>query len=179
MKKDFFRKLIGGILLVSLIAICFVKPIQEYLHIPTHITLFEGQQVDIGKAVPVSASIDSNQSIVALSQDGQKVSLHAKEQGKNEMFLELAGLPVKKVDVNVLKDFKVVPGGQSIGVKLNTLGVLVVGHHLVTTTEGKVSPGELAGIQVGDIITEINGQKIEKMSDVAPFVQEAGQSNNR
>ena len=124
MKRDFFRKLIGGILLVSLIAICFVKPIQEYLHIPTHITLFEGQQVDIGKAVPVSASIDSNQSIVALSQDGKKVSLHAKEQGKNEMFLELAGLPVKKVDVNVLKDFKVVPGGQSIGVKLNTLGVL-------------------------------------------------------
>ena len=40
------------------------------------------------------------------------------------MFLELAGFPVKKVDVNVLKDFKVVPGGQSIGVKLNTLGVL-------------------------------------------------------
>ena len=39
------------------------------------------------------------------------------------MFLELAGLPVKKVDVNVLKDFKVIPGGQSIGVKLNTLGV--------------------------------------------------------
>jgi stage IV sporulation protein B len=177
LNQDFFRKLIGGILLVSLIAICFVKPIQEYLHIPTHITLFEGQQVDIGKAVPVSATIDSNQSIVALSQDGQKVSLHAKEQGKNEMFLELAGLPVKKVDVNVLKDFKVIPGGQSIGVKLNTLGVLVVGHHLVTTTEGKVSPGELAGIQVGDIITEINGQKIEKMSDVAPFVQEAGQNN--
>lgn len=177
LNKDFFRKLIGGILLVSLIAICFVKPIQEYLHIPTHITLFEGQQVEIGKAVPVSASIHSNQSIIALSQDGQKVSLHAKEQGKNEMFLELAGLPVKKVDVNVLKDFKVIPGGQSIGVKLNTLGVLVVGHHLVTTTEGKVSPGELAGVQVGDIITEINGQKIEKMSDVAPFVQEAGQSN--
>ena len=55
---------------------------------------------------------------------------------------------------------------------------LVVGHHLVTTTEGKVSPGELAGIQVGDIITEINGQKIEKMTDVAPFVQEAGQSES-
>ena len=34
------------------------------------------------------------------------------------MFLEFAGFPVKKVDVNVLKDFKVIPGGQSIGVKL-------------------------------------------------------------
>ena len=119
--------------------------------------------------------LSSDHSIVALSQDEQSVSLHAKEQGKNEMFLELAGFPVKKVDVNVLKDFKVIPGGQSIGVKLNTLGVLVVGHHLGYDYEGKVSPGELAGIQVGDIITEINGKKIEKMSDVAPFVQEAGQ----
>lgn len=177
MYQDFFRKLIGGILLVSLIAICFIKPVQEYFHIPTHITLFEGQRVNIDKAVPVSASTSSEPSIVALSQDEQSVSLHAKKQGKNEVFLELAGLPVKKVDVSVLKDFKVIPGGQSIGVKLNTLGVLVVGHHLVTTNEGKVSPGELAGIQVGDIITEINGQKIEKMSDVAPFVQEAGQTN--
>ena len=92
------------------------------------------------------------------------------------MFLEFAGFPVKKVDVNVLKDFKVIPGGQSIGVKLNTVGVLVVGHHQVSTEEGKISPGELAGIQVGDIITEINGKKIEKMADVAPFVQDAGQT---
>lgn len=154
-----------------------MKPVQEYLHIPNNITLFEGQKLDLSKAVPVSASLSSDNSIVALSQDHQSVSLQAKEQGKNEMFLELAGFPVKKVDVNVLKDFKVIPGGQSIGVKLNTIGVLVVGHHQVSTEEGKVSPGELAGIQVGDIITEINGQKIEKMSDVAPFVQEAGQKN--
>lgn len=177
MNKDFLRKLIGGILLVSLIAICFIKPIQEYLHIPNHITLFEGQQFDMPKVVQASAELSSDNSIVALSQDHQSVSLYAKEQGKNEMFLELAGFPVKKVDVNVLKDFKVIPGGQSIGVKLNTVGVLVVGHHQVSTNEGKVSPGELAGIQIGDIITEINGNKIEKMSDVAPFVQEAGKSN--
>jgi len=152
-----------------------MKPVQEYLYIPNHITLFEGQKLDMAKAAPVSAALSSDSSIVTLSQDHKSVSLQAKEQGKNEMFLELAGFPVKKVDVNVLKDFKVIPGGQSIGVKLNTIGVLVVGHHQVTAEEGKVSPGELAGIQVGDIITEINGQKIEKMSDVAPFVQEAGQ----
>lgn len=152
-----------------------MKPVQEYLYIPNHITLFEGQKLDVAKAAPVSAALSSDSSVVTLSQDYKSVSLQAKEQGKNEMFLELAGFPVKKVDVNVLKDFKVIPGGQSIGVKLNTIGVLVVGHHQVTAAEGKVSPGELAGIQVGDIITEINGQKIEKMSDVAPFVQEAGQ----
>ena len=78
MKKDFLRKLIGGILLVSLIAICFVKPFQEYLHIPNHITLFEGQQIDISKAVPVSATLIQISSIVALSQDEQSVSLACK-----------------------------------------------------------------------------------------------------
>ena len=123
------------------------------------------------------SSLSSDESIFALSQDHQSLSLQAKESGKNQMFLELAGFPVKKVDVNVLKDFKVIPGGQSIGVKLHTLGVLVVGHHQVTTESGKISPGELAGIRIGDIITEINGSKIEKMADVAPFVQEAGNTN--
>ena len=35
----------------------------------------------------------------------RSVSLHAKEQGKNEMFLEFAGFPVKKVDVQCIKGF--------------------------------------------------------------------------
>ena len=117
-------------------------------------------------------------SVVALSQDEGKYSLHGEENGKNEMVLELAGFPIKKVDVNVLKDFKVIPGGQSIGVKLNTVGVLIVGHHQVNTENGKASPGEKAGIKVGDMITEINGKQIEKMADVAPFVQSAGETGD-
>lgn len=169
------RKIIGGILLVSLIAIGFSKPIQKYLEIPTSITLFEGQQIQLAKAEMVTATMSTDSSI-ALNQDNHSVSLKANNRGENEMFLELAGFPIKKVDVNVLKDFKVIPGGQSIGVKLNTVGVLVVGHHQINTVNGKSSPGEIAGIKVGDIITKINGKKIEKMSDVAPFVQEAGKS---
>ncbi|MDQ0269384.1 SpoIVB peptidase [Cytobacillus purgationiresistens] len=176
MTYDTIRKIIGGILLVSLIVIGFSKPFQEYVNTPHHITVFEGQQLDFAKAEPVTATLNSNNDNMAIKQDAHSVSLTAMEQGKSEMFLELAGFPIKKVDVNVLKDFKVIPGGQSIGVKLNTVGVLVVGHHQVNTTEGKASPGDLAGVKVGDIITEINGKTIEKMSDVAPFVQESGNS---
>ncbi|WHX39248.1 SpoIVB peptidase [Mesobacillus sp. AQ2] len=173
MKKDFLRKFIGGILLVSLIALGFAKPVHEYLSIPGDITLFEGQKLDFqANAVQVTAPL--NDSSITVDQKDQTVSIEAKRHGKDEMVLELAGFPVKKVDVNVLKDFKVRPGGQSIGVKLNTVGVLVVGHHQVQADEGKVSPGELAGIKKGDIITEINGQQIEKMADVGPFVKQAG-----
>jgi stage IV sporulation protein B len=175
LKLEIIRKIIGGILLVSLISLIFFQPIQQYLAIPKTITVFEGQDYSFQKAAPVSAALVSQNSNITLDQGKHSVSMTASENGKNEMLLEFAGIPIKKVDVHVLKDFRVIPGGQSIGVKLNTVGVLVVGHHLINTISGKKSPGEIAGIKVGDIITEINGNKIEKMTDVAPFVQSAGQ----
>lgn len=174
LKLEIIRKIIGGILLVSLVSLIFIKPIQQYLAIPKNITVFEGQEVTFNKAAPVSAALVSHNSSITLGQNTHSVSVKGKEKGKNEMLLEFAGIPVKNVDVHVLKDFRVIPGGESIGVKLNTVGVLVVGHHLVNTNQGKKSPGEIAGINVGDIITTINGNKIEKMTDVAPYVQEAG-----
>lgn len=175
LKLEIIRKIIGGILLVSLISLIFFQPLQQYLSIPKSITVFEGQDYTFQKAAPVTAAIASHNASITLNQEKKSVSVKANEYGKNEMLLEYAGIPIKKVDVRVLKDFRVLPGGQSIGVKLNTVGVLVVGHHLINTTNGKKSPGEIAGIKVGDIITEINGSKIEKMTDVAPFVQSAGQ----
>jgi len=175
LKLELIRKIIGGILLVSLISLIFFQPIQQYLAIPKTITVFEGQDYTFQKAVPVSASLVSQNSNITLDEGKHSVSMAASKNGKNEMLLEYAGIPIKKVDVRVLKDFRVIPGGQSIGVKLNTVGVLVVGHHLINTISGKKSPGEIAGIKIGDIITEINGNKIEKMTDVAPFVQTAGQ----
>jgi stage IV sporulation protein B len=175
LKLEIIRKIIGGILLVSLISLIFFQPLQQYLAVPKTITVFEGQDYSFQKAAPVSAALVSQNSNITLDQGKHSVSMTASENGKNEMLLEFAGIPIKKVDVHVLKDFRVIPGGQSIGVKLNTVGVLVVGHHLINTISGKKSPGEIAGIKVGDIITEINGNKIEKMTDVAPFVQSAGQ----
>lgn len=72
---------------------------------------------------------------------------------------------------------QVIPGGQSIGVKLHTKGVLVVGYHIVKGEERTYSPGEEAAIQVGDMIVEMNGQTIEKMEDVKPIVEQAGLEN--
>lgn len=166
------RKVIGVILLVFIISIGFIKPIQEYVSIPNELVLIEGQQQSLQRALPVF-KMSSNSENVSLNED--KFAVIAKDQGDANVTVTVGGAPVKNVDVRVLKDIKVVPGGQSIGVKLNTLGVLVVGHHLVDSDDGEKSPGELAEIEVGDIITKINGKKIENMSQVTPLVQEAGE----
>ncbi|QGQ47166.1 SpoIVB peptidase [Metabacillus sediminilitoris] len=177
MQTDKIRKIIGVILLVSLMSLGFVKEVKEYINIPTSVTVFESQHVTVQNSIPVNASEIAEEAFtVQKNSDGKTIDVHGKKAGEGAVVFDLAGFPVKKVGVNVLPDFKVIPGGQSIGVKLNTLGVLVVGHHQINTPEGNKSPGEIAGVQVGDIITNINGKKIEQMSDVTPFIQEAGKS---
>lgn len=166
------RKIIGLILLVFIISIGFLKPVQEFVKIPKELIIFEGQQENFTTAIPVSNITATNNNVDVNLKQG---TVKGVKQGDTNMMVKVAGVPAKNVAVKVLKDIKVVPGGQSIGVKLNTLGVLVVGHHLVESQGGEISPGELAKIKIGDIITKINDQDIENMGQVAPIVQEAGE----
>ncbi|MBM7604581.1 stage IV sporulation protein B [Metabacillus crassostreae] len=177
MQTDKMRKIIGVLLLVLFTSLGFVKEVREYVQIPNQLKVFETQNVTVQSSFPVNASQDSAEAFtVQKNSDGQTLDVKGKKAGEGEVVFDLAGFPVKKVGVNVLPDFKVIPGGQSIGVKLNSLGVLVVGHHQINTAEGKKSPGEIAGVEVGDIITNINGTKIEQMSDVTPYIQDAGKT---
>lgn len=140
--------------------------------------MFQNQYSQVS-SLPVLQTKSTDETIFTIASgqaDEKTISVNPRQSGEADMVYELAGLPVKKVNVKVLKDFKVIPGGQSIGVKLNAKGVLVVGHHLIQTEKGKVSPGELAGVQVGDMITEINGKTIERMSDIAPFIHDSGKT---
>ncbi|MCG5103003.1 SpoIVB peptidase [Oceanobacillus alkalisoli] len=75
------------------------------------------------------------------------------------------------------EDIKLIPGGQSIGVQLETLGVLVVGHHSIQGKEGSLSPGQDAKVLIGDMIVEINGKPIKDMSEIKPLVNTAGKQN--
>lgn len=177
LRQDIIRKMIGVILLVSLIGIGFLPPVQEYVSIPNKIVMFKGEEVKVSSALPVFADSNSDAVYTISKQNNRALSVKGEESGEDQMLLKMADFPVKNVDVKVLSDFRVIPGGQSIGVKLNTLGVLVVGHHLVNTADGNKSPGEIAGIEVGDIITEINGEKIDNMNDMAEIVDKAGKKD--
>ncbi|HHY73103.1 MAG TPA: SpoIVB peptidase [Bacillus bacterium] len=176
MRVDWLRKITGLILLVLLIGVGFLKPIQEYVSIPKEMTLFEGQEKTV-TSLPVFSQTNKNAIYSIAENGGDTLSIKGEESGEEKMLLEIANIPVKNVDIKVLPEFKIIPGGQSIGVKLNTLGVLVVGHHLIDTEKGAKSPGEEAGIKVGDIIMEINDEPIQQMSEVAKYVEKAGEND--
>jgi stage IV sporulation protein B len=61
---------------------------------------------------------------------------------------------------------KVIPGGHTLGVKLYTDGLLVVGMAPVKTESGTVSPAETAGIKSGDMITHIQKKPVSTIPEL-------------
>ncbi|MDU1349035.1 SpoIVB peptidase [uncultured Clostridium sp.] len=67
-------------------------------------------------------------------------------------------------------EIRVYPGGQPIGIKLNTKGALIIALSDIETKDGIVSPASKAGIQIGDSIIKINGVEIKSSEDVSTHV---------
>ncbi|HLQ70888.1 MAG TPA: SpoIVB peptidase [Bacillota bacterium] len=173
-KKNKIRFFTGLILLLAFLAAPFLAPFGKYLSIPNNIVTFDNHLPinvpDLGKNITVDASNHTVKTSGASE-------FMTNESGESMLMYQIAGLPIKKVNVSVLNDLKVIPSGKSIGVQLHTKGVLVVGFHRVQTEEENISPAEDADIKAGDIIMEINGDSIEQVDDVKPIVKKAGKNN--
>lgn len=92
---------------------------------------------------------------------------------KDKLQVKLLGfIPVKSVAVSKVNDLEVYPGGTSVGIKLSTKGVLVVGHSDIESVEGKVeSPAKNSGIELGDVLIKINGEEIQSSKDLSKKIK--------
>lgn len=118
-----------------------------------------------------------NQNSPVKNGDSVKVSnlLSNNEQNTKINVSFLGVLPVKTVNVKVVpKEIKLYPGGQPIGVKLATKGVLVVGFADIEEERGKAtSPAALCGVEVGDNILKLNDKNINSAEDLARAVNDS------
>lgn len=75
------------------------------------------------------------------------------------------------VSVPMVTERVLVPGGQSVGVKMDVRGVLIVGLEEIDSQDGeKVNPGLLSGLQIGDTIMEINETPVYRAEEVQELV---------
>ncbi|MFQ8892965.1 MAG: SpoIVB peptidase [Clostridium sp.] len=70
-------------------------------------------------------------------------------------------------------DIYVTPGGDSVGVRLSSNGVLVVGYSKIKSNgEEKESPAKENGIEIGDLITKVNNKSVKSCTEFISRVKE-------
>ena len=64
---------------------------------------------------------------------------------------------------------EIIPGGENIGITLNSKGILIVGTYDINGS----SPADKADIKSGDIITDIEGSKVNTIEEMANAINES------
>ena len=139
---------------------------------PKSIILFEGEDINLRKLAGINIEKQNSYNVIQTSST-ENVQVGVKKQVATLKLFNI--IPVKDVEINTIPKTTVIPLGNTIGLKLYTSGVLVVGK---TTINGK-EPYKDSSIKEGDLIVKIDENEITCTSDLIGVVQNSnGESLN-
>ena len=164
------------LLIICIIALIYASNITA---IPDSLILFQGETLQLNTilGIQIKEKNSQNDGIVEASSSLNEKNVISEETGEVELELSLLGsIPLKEVSVNVIPKTTVIPVGTSIGLKLYTNGVLVVGMSEIDSLNKKVKPYENSGIEEGDMIIEIDEKQV---SSTAELIQTVNHSEGK
>ena len=117
--------------------------------IPEKIILFENETLNLGEIFGITLK-ESQEEILQTSNSNDKIE-------RKTITVSLFNIiDLKKVQVSTIENVKVIPLGNTIGIKLYSSGVLVIG---MTEIQGQ-KPYENSGIKEGDLIVQIDQAEV-------------------
>ena len=147
------------ILLIIYIYVCNIS------FLPESLILIQGEVLSLKTVYGITINTDEETGILQASSNINKNKVN--NAGTLKVSLNLFGqIPLKEMEIDVVSHTKVIPVGKTIGMKLYTEGVLVVG---MSEIEG-MKPYEGSGIQEGDMIIKINNEVINNTNDLTEIV---------
>ncbi len=173
MKKPSALRKSAGIVAAFLLGMSWFSPMQQTLrNMPDTLSFTQGQISTLrlggltltGGALTVTSSGDETLASVGA------VNVTGTQTGASEMVLSLLGIPLKRVEVQISPEKRLIPGGMALGIAMRTEGVLIVG---VSDAAEGVSPAKDAGLQAGDVIKSVNGEKVATAQDLTERLQRA------
>ncbi|ABR48665.1 Peptidase S55, sporulation stage IV, protein B [Alkaliphilus metalliredigens QYMF] len=165
---------------IIIIALVYGFTFQVLKQIPQEYNISVGDEHILNAHFPLSFSMTvDTESIIELTKLNQKrriqnqFELRTVDKGTAHLDLKILGfVPYRTIKVNVVPKLHLIPGGQSIGVKLNTEGVLVVGIAEIQDDNSiNHNIAEANDIRIGDSLMYIDGKSINDAGHVAELVQ--------
>lgn len=169
------------LLFLAIFAICSTQ-ILSIINYPSQIDIVKGESGKLKFLFPFTVEIyGADNKVVEFNDEfseklnlsiGNSYEFKTINNGIAQIGIKMFGLvPVKNINVNVIDEIYLIPGGNAIGVKLNTKGVLVVGTSEIMSMDGKkYNPSKEAGIKIGDLILEIDGIKVNDANHVVDLL---------
>lgn len=152
----------------------------EYIFIPKNIYMTTGESYVVNMSTPFDGEIESNE---VLSINNKKVKdniyldlandniMKSEEDTVANINVKLLGLPIKKVQLCFMPEKKVEVIGRTVGICVDTKGVLVLGVGQVKSTDGKEYMPCKGILRSGDIILEIDNIKINNKEELIDAVK--------
>lgn len=161
-----FKKIL--LILILFVILLYVSNISS---IPNNLILMQGENLNVKTLLGLSILDINGETVEAVNSDDTKVS---NKIGKVDLSVNLAGFSVKDLTVNVIPNTVVIPSGETIGLRLYTSGVLVVGMSEIQGQDNNnYTPYKNSGIKEGDMITKVDDEAVTCTSDLITKVNES------
>jgi stage IV sporulation protein B len=167
--------------MLGIIIFCFLY-IQALCSIPDQLLIFNGEDYafDYNSIIPIKLVPDQKVDL-KVNKGSSSFVLRGNKNEKVKLAINLLGLiPLKTMVVEAVPRIRVIPCGNTIGIKIYTKGALVVGQSQVIGIDGRThEPYRISDIRPGDYFLEINNKKVKNIQDITGIMkQSTGQSLN-
>ncbi len=142
------------------------------VNVPSEIKLLLGEQEEFDFSIPMEASIMGEEAAGVLYVNQEPLSkevididllnpfsVTSESLGEYNVLLKLFGIiPIKEISLEVIEELEVIPGGDVIGLQIETEGILVLGTGTVTLKDGSTAEPAKGLLKSGDYIVGMNGK---------------------
>jgi len=135
---------------------------------PEKIILFKNEELNLGQTIGIVLKEEPKETVEASNNE-------SKLETKTITVSLFNLINVKKIQVSTIENTKIIPLGNTIGLKLYSDGVLVIG---MSEIEGQ-RPYENTGIKEGDLIVKVDNVEVTTTGELVECVNNCKRRNCR
>lgn len=152
--------------------------------IPSHIYLYQNQDVQIDFGVPLQGNCQETKDVIAITNGNtvqestqsfglnRPVRVKASALGSYQAELKLFGIfHYKYIHFDVIEEAKVMPSGKAVGLYIQSNGVMVLGTSEIEGKDGFSYEPAKDILQPGDTIRKVEDTKVGNIDQVVQLLQ--------